>query len=221
MKATHKLLTLLILGLILIGCEKWEKAKPTTVTGQVRTYGTEEAIRHTPVKVQIVEERYSTAWGAQDSYRVLAETWTDEGGRFSLSEPLYSNVEYYLAVDESTVKESQGYIPPTYSSITYPERKIYQRGGTVNMNYYLGAYGWVRFHFLSENPQPGDIYGYNLGGGASETFYGSVDQYRTWDFYGNVTHEIALNKYQGGVWENWQIPFFVSAFDTVDLEIKF
>ena len=52
-------------------------------------------------------------------------------------------------------------------------------------------------------------------------FYESVDEYRIWDFGGNVEHEIALNKFTNGNWVNWQIPFFVPALDTIEMEIEF
>ncbi|GGH68087.1 hypothetical protein [Phaeocystidibacter marisrubri] len=122
--------------------------------------------------------------------------------------------------DEELLNDKK-YIAPSHSSIERSERRIRQIGGTVKMNYYLTAYGWVKFHFYSPNPQPNEIYGYNLGSGASEIFYGQVDEYRIWDFGGNRTHEIALNKFQNGEWTNWQEPILVPAFDTLDYEVTF
>ena len=209
--------------LLLTSCEfpdPFRKAKGTTLYGQVRTYGTQDPIvQPPPVKVMIVERTVSGTWGGGASYTPLVSTWTDSSGNFTLSHKLYTGNDYFLAVDPETVYSK--YIDPSYSSMDAESRRITQVGGTHNMHYYLTAYGWVRFHFISTDPQPGDEYWYNLGGGAHEVFYNSVDDYRTWDFGGNIEHEIALVSIKNGVRKTWQIPFFVPAFDTTDIEITF
>jgi len=223
-------ITLVILSvlsiLILTGCDwlptPFRKAMGTTIYGQVRTYGTQDAIiQKAPVKVMIVERTYSGIWGGGDNFTPLTSTWTDSSGNFTLYHKLYEGNDYYLASDPKTVHSK--YIDPSYSSMDAESRRITQVGGTHNKNYYLTAYGWVRFHFVSTNPNPqqGNSYSYNLGGGGFEVFYGSVDEYRIWDFGGNIEHEVSLEMVEDGVYTNWQIPFFVPAFDTTDMEITF
>lgn len=213
-------LLLLFAGLILWGCEK-SKPQHTTVQGQVRTYGTEEAIRHPPVKVQIVERLPVTTWGSGPTYEPKTEVWSDENARFSLSYELDPEKEYFIAVDESTVRRGRHYLAPTYSSIARDSRKIKSVGGSLNLNYYLSAYGWVEFHFLSENPQPGDRYAYSLGGGAYEEFFGSVDAYRIWDFAANWEHDIVYTLVRNGEYYPNREYFTPTPFDTIFYEVKF
>jgi hypothetical protein len=157
-------IAIFVLSIVFVSCNK---SKQTTINGQVRTYGPEEAIQHPPVKVQILHSEFSsTGLGGSNVYAPVAEPWTDQDGYFTVSANLYKNEDYYLGVDESTVKISQHYFPPGYSSLNRPSRLITDRGGTFTKNYYLSAYGWVNFHFISTNPQQGDEYWYNLGGGS-------------------------------------------------------
>ena len=138
---------------------------------------------------------------------------------FILNAKLHTDETYFLGVDDYTVRESTGYIPPEFKDLD--EYQIHFRGGTHHMNYHVVGLGWVRFHFYSENPQPGDIYGYNAGGGASEVFHGYVNETRIIDYDGNFMKDIALNRYRDGEWENWIVDFFVPAFDTIDISINF
>ncbi len=218
----RRLLISFIILVLTSGCDwlptPFRKAKGTTIYGQVRTYGTQDAIiQKAPVRVMIVEKTYSGVWGGGYTYTPLASTWTDSSGNFTLYHKLYEGNDYFLAVDQETVGNK--YVWPT--NVDGESRRITQVGGTHNKHYYLTAYGWVRFHFVSSNSQPGDSYSYNLGGGAFEVFYGPVDEYRIWDFGGNIEHEISLEMVENGVYSNWQIPFFVPAFDTTDMEIVF
>ncbi|GAB5558339.1 MAG: hypothetical protein SchgKO_25520 [Schleiferiaceae bacterium] len=221
----RRLLISFIILILTSGCDwlptPFRKAKGTTIHGQVRTYGTEDAIiQKPPVRVMITERFFpSRALGSGYSYKTLASTWTDSNGNFTLYHKLYEDNDYFLAVDGETIRSR--YITPSYSSFDREDRRITQVGGTYTQNYYLTAYGWVRFHFVSSDPQPGDIYGYNFGGGASEIFYNSVNEYRLWDFGGNLEHQLAFNKYSNNQWINWQENVFIPAFDTTDMEIIF
>ena len=162
---------LLFLTALLLVTSCTKKAKDTTINGQVRTYGTEDPIQHPPVKVQLLEKHPPAgSFGAGSYYTVLTETFTDQQGFYMLSHKLYEDNDYYIAVDPETVTRSLGYYKPTFSFRDLPERRVTQTGGTSTINYYLTAVGWVEFHFVSENPQPGDIYGYNLGGGQARFF---------------------------------------------------
>jgi|GEM_PF-5096761 len=80
--------------LMLTGCDwlpaPFRKAKGTTLCGQVRTYGTQDAIiQKATVKVMIVEKTYSGTWGGGYTYTPFASTWTDSSGNFTLSHKLY------------------------------------------------------------------------------------------------------------------------------------
>jgi hypothetical protein len=219
-----KIFTLVVLSLLLFsqGCKR-ERILPTTVMGQVRTVGTEDPIVHPPVRVQLLERISSNVWNSADYYEVIDETMTDENQNFVLTADLNNSKRYYLGIDRNTISESHHYLPLAYRSYTHnrPEWKLQSIGGTVHQNFYMLARGWVNFHFLSENPQPGDLFGYNAGGGASEIFSGAVDIERIIDFAGNSEHRVAFNLKRFGNWNNWQKDIFVPAFDTIDIQIKF
>ena len=161
-----KTIFLIFIGLTLLTACNDGKAKLTTINGQVRTFGTEQVIKHPPVKVQILEKYVSSTWGAGTSYNPIAEVWTDENLNFSISHKLYSSEEYYLGVDGATVKEKYFYASPENFDQSW--NLITQIGGTQSKNYYLSAYGWVNFHFISENPLQGDEFWYSVGGGGYE-----------------------------------------------------
>ena len=115
--------TTIFIALLFCFASCTDKAKQTTLNGQVRTFGTETAIQHPPVKVQILHAEFaSTGLGGSNNYTPVAETWTDQDGNFTVSGGLYENEEYYLGVDESTVKISKHYFPPSYSSQDRPSR---------------------------------------------------------------------------------------------------
>ena len=209
---------LFLLLLSASACSK-STARDTRIYGQVRTYGTEEVMDHPPVKVQLLHERHAGCFLCGYSYHVQDEVWTDSLGRYELRGTLYDDEDYFLAVEESTVRKGRVYIKPEILDLE--RNRIVRYGGSYEKHYYLTAYGWVRFHILSTDPQPGDIYAFNVGGGASGIFYGSVDEYRLINFGGNRTHPLALSTCLDGTWTNWREDIFVPAFDTLDYEIRF
>ena len=163
-----KLILIFTALLLFTACNK---AKYTVLNGQVRTFGSQEAIQHPPVKVQILHQEFaSVGIGGSYTYTPVAETWTDQDGYFTIDADLRKNDSYFLGVDPETVKESYHYASPSYGMIDFSDHLITERGGTFTKNHSLVGYGWVRFHFISTNPQPGDIYGYNLGGGQAKCF---------------------------------------------------
>jgi len=163
MKLLKTLLTITAIATLTLAssCKKDNGPFYTTINGQVRTFGTEDPIKHPPVKIKLIERYYPGVGGY--SWRTLDVTRTDSNGFYTLSYDLYKDLEYFLMVEEDQVKTSKGYIPP--SNWWRADRKITQLGGTYTKHYYLSAYGWVKFHFISENPQPGDEFWYSVGGG--------------------------------------------------------
>ena len=220
MKCAFRSLTGLLIFTFL-ACSK-SSTQDTHIYGQVRTYGTEEVMDHPPVKVQLLHRRfygYYLCWFCGYSYHVQDEVWTDSLGRYELQSLLYEDEDYFLAVDESTVHRAYRYYKP--GQVDTESNRIVRFEGSYEKNYYLTAYGWVRFHILSTDPQSGDIYAFNVGGGESGIFYGSVDESRLVNFGGNRTHPLALSTCLDGIWTNWQEDIFVPAFDTLDYEIRF
>jgi hypothetical protein len=209
--------TLIAALLMLAACSK--KEKDTTITGQVRTFGTEEAIKHPPVEVVIYERKVSGTFMGGASYTIIASTTTDQNANYSLTAKLHTDKEYYLGVEPKTVNEGYHYIKPEFKDLA--ERKINTIGSSFTKNYFLRAIGWVRFHLVSENPQPGDVFSYNFGSGAYELFYGNVDVTRIWDFGGNRVHPLYFELRRNDIWSNWQENLFVPAFDTIDYQVKF
>ncbi|TNE31841.1 MAG: hypothetical protein EP346_00015 [Bacteroidetes bacterium] len=213
------LLSLYILALLaLTSCNK--ASKPTTIKGQVRTFGTEEAVRRGPVRVQIVERQATGCFGCGTRYHVVAQVWSDNNGNFRLSHNLYEDLEYYLAVNDEELLNDKKYIAPSYSSIERSERRIRQVGGTVNMNYYLTAYGWVRFTF--NNLSSSQRFSYSVGGGGYEEFFNpNPTIQRIWDFGGNLEHDIAVGRTLNGVDSVWREYFFEAAFDTINYQLSY
>ena len=212
-------LLIAVLFLSLSACLK--SAKETTIVGKVLTYGTEEIMDHPPVKVQLYRQDHAGCWGCGTNYTVIDEMWTDSSMSFILNAKLHTDETYFIGVDGETVRSSLHYLPPHYGHKGLEAYRVKSKGGIQYMNYQITALGWVRFHFYSEDPQPGDIYGYNAGGGASEVFYGYVNETRIIDYGGNFMKDIALNRYRDGEWQNWLVDFFVPAFDTIDVSINF
>ena len=205
-----------------LACKK-EQIEATTVNGQVRTFGSEDPIVHPPVRVQLLERISTAVWGSADYYEVVDETMTDENQNFTLNGDLDKNKRYYLGIDRSTISTAHHYQPLKYRDYTnnHPEWQLQSIGGTVNQNFYMVARGWVRFHFISENPQPGDKYSYSVGGGGYEAFYNSVDVYRIWGFAGNREHRVVYTLVRDGSAFPQEKYFFVPAFDTIDIQIKY
>jgi hypothetical protein len=218
-----KIFTFVVLSLLLFsqGCKR-ERILPTTVMGQVRTYGTEDPIVHPPVRVQLLERISSNVWNSADYYEVIDETMTDENQNFVLTADLNNSKRYYLGIDRNTISESHHYLPLAYRSYTHnrQEWKLQNIGGTVRQNFYMLAKGWVNFHFQIENILPFDRFAYSVGGGGYEEFYGPFNGSRLWDFAGNKDNSIALGLITSDGDTNWRKHFFVPAFDTIDIQIK-
>jgi hypothetical protein len=223
MKTKSFTLFALLLLMFTLSCSKRERILPTTVKGQVRTVGTEDPIVHPPVRVRLYLQVPQSGWNTGVGYVVVDETMTDENQNFVLNGDLDDSKIYYLGVAVESISEAHHYLPVMYLDFTRrrPDWQLQSIGGTVHQNFYMLAKGWVNFHFLSENPQPGDRFSYNLSGGAFEVFSGAVDDYRLWDFGGNSERIIALELRRNGVWSNWQEHFFVPAFDTIDIQIRY
>jgi hypothetical protein len=213
-----KYIYLIVLPFVLVACNK---AKQTTLNGQVRTFGTEEAIQHPPVKVQILHSEFgSTGLGGSNTYTPVGETWTDQDGYFTVSAELYKNDEYFLGVDPETVKEKFHYPAPSYGMIDFPDHLITQRGGTFTKNHDLVAYGWVRFHFVNKNNN--ERLSYSVGGGGYEEFFNpQYEIIRIWDFGGNVEQSIALGKTKNNIDSVWREYFFVPALDTLVYKVNY
>ena len=216
MKCAFRSLTGLLIFSFL-ACSK-SSARDTHIYGQVRTYGTEEVMDHPPVKVQLLHERTPNCFLCGHYYHVQDEVWTDSLGRYELHGTLYEDEDYFLAVEESTVRKGRVYIKPEILDLE--RNRIVRYGGSYEKHYYLTAYGWVRFHILSTDPQPGDIYAFSVGGGSYEEFCDSVNVYRTWDFGGNMEHSLIRTFVRDGIYTPVEEHFFVPAFDTIDYEVR-
>jgi hypothetical protein len=214
MKAT--IFSLLLTCLVIQSCKR--EAKETTINGQVRTFGTTEAIRHTPVKIQLLAYKSSKSINSGSTHTLVDEMITDENGNFTLSGNLHSEDDNFLYVVPTTVSPRQGYIPP--SLIPNDRGRISSVGGTITQNFYIYATGWVRFHFKGEIQGPDNHFWYNTGP-VYERLTGTIDEYRFGSFSGNVNHQIACGIVQDGIRTNWQETFFVNAFDTIDYQVKF
>ncbi|MCH8546645.1 MAG: hypothetical protein LAT54_07920, partial [Cryomorphaceae bacterium] len=137
-----------LIGLCAFTFFSCNRAQTTTIEGQVRTFGTEDPIKHPPVVVELITT--SSGGGGMIggiAVEVLDSVRTDEDGNFSVTADLTKNGEYFLAVKESSIK-GHGYIRRSYYP-TVPQLetfRINKIGGTQNMNFYMDARGWVEYH---------------------------------------------------------------------------
>ena len=145
------------------------------------------------------------------------EVWTDSLGRYELQSLLYEDEDYFLAVDESTVHRAYRYYKP--GQVDTESNRIVRFEGFYEKNYYLTAYGWVRFHILSTDPQSGDLYTFRAGS-HYETFSNSVDVYRTFRLRGNQENSLARTLVRDSIYTTVEEHFFVPVFDTIDYEVR-
>ena len=199
-----------------LACSK-SSTQDTHIYGQVRTYGTEEVMDHPPVKVQLLHERTPNCFLCGHYYHVQDEVWTDSLGRYELQSLMYEDEYYFLAVDESTVRKVYGYSKPGQGDTE--SNRIVRFEGSYEKNLYLTAYGWVRFHISSTDPQPGDLYAF-IAGSHYETFSNSVDVYRTVRLRGNQQNSLGRTLVRDGIYTTVEEHFFVPAFDTIDYEVR-
>jgi hypothetical protein len=211
-------LLLSVLIMSLSSCTK--SAKPTSIVGRVLTYGTDEAIDHPPVLVQLYRQDHAGCWGCGYNYEVIDEVWSDEEGAFQLQGNLYEDDNYFIGVDGETVKESRHYISPGYGHKGLEAYRVKTKGGIVPMDYSITALGWVRFHFVNEtNPLR---FSYSVGGGGFEEFFNPQSEYiRLYDFGGNFQNRVTVGRSTSTQDTAWREYFFVPAFDTLDYEVRF
>ncbi|WP_417589364.1 hypothetical protein [Owenweeksia hongkongensis] len=209
-------ISLTLLFYALFSCEKLEerKVKSTIIKGQVQTYGTNEAVKGAPVTVILWKEFDKLNEGFEE----IEAVQTDPEGYYTIQQDLRTDERYYLSVDDYSYKL---YIQSSWLSPTYSRRAQVPVGGVQTINLKPVAYGYVNFHFVSLNPQPDDIFGYSLGGGAAEKFYGGVDVFRVWDFGANLQHNAYFQLQRNGEWKNWNITVETIPFDTIPMLIEF
>ena len=216
---TRILLSILV-AITLFSCSR---ARTTTIEGQVRTFGTEDPIKHPPVVVELIE-RSSGGGGliGGPAFDVLDSVRTDENGNFSVTADLTKNGSYFLAVKENSIK-GHGYIRRSYYP-TNPSReqgRITGRGGTIRQNFYMVARAWVEYHILNTNPQPGDEISYNFLGGLQGVGFGPVDKRVIVDYVGNRTHNYYYFVTRNSEYNSYQEQVFPIAFDTIQVDIHY
>jgi hypothetical protein len=211
-----KLIPALLAFVALASCEKLDsnKIKSTTISGQVRTYGTDEPIKGAPVTVKLWQEFDQHNQGFEE----IRTVQTDENGFYNIQADLSTNERYFMSVEDYSLKL---YIQSSWLSPSFSRRAQVAVGENQTINLEPVAYGYVNFHFKSLTPHQDDIFGYNLGGGESETFYGNVDVRRIWDYGAYLTHTAYFNLKRNGTWKNWNIPINAVPFDTIPMLIEF
>ncbi len=215
-------LTLIAALLMLAACSK--KEKDTTITGQVRTFGTEEAIKHPPVEVVIYEEvQYEggfSFFGVSTGYITVASSVTDKDGNFVLAAKLNTTKTYYLGVVPETVI-GYYYYRPDFSDVDNPIAKINTIGGTFNKNYYLTAQGWIRFQFNISKLEQGDFFYCNLGYGPSERFESNIQIEKIRTLAGGAKRKISYTASINGELKKWEEQLYIKALDTIDHVVNF
>ena len=216
---TRTLLSILV-AITLFSCNR---AQTTTIEGQVRTFGTEDPIKHPPVVVELIERR-SGGGGliGGSAFDVLDSVRTDEEGNFSVTADLTKNGDYFLAIQERSIK-GHGYIRRSYYP-TVPQLetfRIKEIGGNKTMNIYMEAFGWVEYHIKNIDPQPGDKISYSFGGGLQGVGYGSFDRRIVVDYGGNRMYNYYFFVTRNGDYNSYQEQVFPIAFDTIQVDIHY
>lgn len=146
------LIALLLIGILVTACDKKEES--VSLSGQLRTYGTEEPVKHPPLNVQLIEREFnsSSLLSGGHTYRVLDEAITDEKGNFELKYTWKEDKEYFLAADPGSVQAGFHYYPVSEADRDHAFNKLEARGPIQTAHCYLRARGWVRFEVECPNP---------------------------------------------------------------------
>ena len=205
-------------------CFACNRAQTTTIEGRVLTLGTDSPIDHPPVVVELIMTSSGGSMIGGYAVEVLDTVTTDEHGRYSITYDLAKNETYHVVIRENSIQPRYGYIRETYYPITqkaYEINQIRERGGLVHHDIFMAAVGWVEFHILNTNPQPGDEINYNFLGGLRGTHYGATDKKMIVDYVGNTYHNYAYRVTRNGEQTIYSEQVFPIAFDTIQVDIHY
>ncbi len=243
-------IVILVLAVALsYSCKKEEgKEVSTTISGQLRTNGTQD-----PIKVSVeIDNPIVTVYHVIDQvgytstgFEKVSSTIVDDDGNFNITLDLNSRGEYFWGVSnlDKTVYFSDE-PPSTWWGWFYNtgNNKI-TPGSTNNPIIYIGALSYVRPRFINTNPDPNnnDVFQYIMGlscdncssGGIPPIFHGLTDSTLNWvgktwsGTYRNgivdndLAHKVNGKLTRNGVTRDTSIIYTVPPFDTTVVEIRY
>ncbi len=236
MKKTAIVLFVLVIAFS-YSCKKEGKEVSTTISGQIRTNGTEDPIRlnnelDNPVIdiYHVIDQVGYTSSG----YERIASTSVDDKGHFLITLDLNSEGDYFWGVskiDETTYNSSN--TPSLWWDIFYSTyHNRITPGETNNKIIYMGATSWVQHRLINSNPDPNnsDVFDCPTWG---ISLYGSIDSimpwvHKTWSGTysyaindNNQAHQVKAKLTRNGITRDTSIIYTVPPFDTTVVEIRY
>ena len=198
MKNTIIIIAIIIAIGLSFGCNKEGKMVETTISGQLRTNGTQDVIKMSTELDKPTIDVYHVYWsgttgalgGGGNTYEIIATIPVTSDGKYSVTLDLNDNDDYYVGF--SNIDENI-YIQRYYSFYGSNDVNRHDHiniGGYNDIILYVGATSWVIPRFVNSNPDTNNIdtfeYSYGLNcnncssGGLPPVFTGNTDSIMNW-----------------------------------------
>ena len=237
---------ILVLGIALSYSCKKDKIVSTTISGQVRTNGSQDIIRMNTELDQPVLNIYlvggSSGIGTGSSHEKVASVEIDKNGNFYTSLDLIEgDVYFYGLTGLDPTYYTNGTENSFYTFYLNFKSNVITTGADNNLIIYKSATGFVRPRFVNTNPDPNNndvfVSTGGVGGGgviySHPVFYGQTDTimpwvYKTWSgdkIFGTTglsnAHYVKGKLTRNGVTIDTNIFYSVPPFDTTIVEIRY
>ena len=230
-------------------CKKEGKEVSTTISGQVRTNGTQDAIKMNEELSQPVVDIYHYHYanggvGAGSGFNKEGSTTIDNNGNFAITLDLIDGDKYFYGVsnlDTSVYLESE---PSDWHGVYNDNQYNDISPGQTNIkNIYINAKAWIRPRFINTNTDPNnnDVFEYRGGlscdncgsSGSPPVFNGVTDTtlywvgktwsgtYRTGVVNNYLAHKVYGKLTRNGVTRDTSIIYTAPPFDTTVVEIRY
>ncbi|MCC5918124.1 MAG: hypothetical protein JJU02_12465 [Cryomorphaceae bacterium] len=212
-----KLIVLLPLAL-LYSCSLFEKEEEkekinleTFVEGRVLTHGTTNPPTTQPMPLKLMYEETTSIFGGREI--TVDETTTDETGYYSFSFTAHNHYTRYFVRLMQGAGKHHG---PSFLNYHYLETGKHQ-----TRNIYLSPHAWLKLHIENVNPQPGDIFTVNWGGGVYLQYFGAVNEIEIIQGGGNINRIITFNLKRNNEYLIIKDTVWMPAFDTTYHKIEY
>ncbi len=245
------LVTAIITAIIVsFGCNKDGKMVETTISGQLRTNGSQAVIKMSTELSAPTVDVYHVYWsgttgvlgGGGNTYEIIATIPVSSDGKYSITLDLNDNDNYYVGfsnIDESIYIQNHYSF---YGSNDVNRHDHINIGGYNNIILYVGATSWVIPRFVNTNPDPNNVdvfdIGYGIGGPDAgivlDDLFGATDSMMNWvhttssgtyyNGYGsdiNKAHHVVGKLTRNGITEDVKIIYNVPPFDTSIVVIEY
>jgi len=241
---------IIVLGIAFsYSCKKDGKEVSTTISGQLRTNGTEDIIKiSTELSLPKIDVYRAFSSGGGDpltgsaDFEIISSTPINSDGSYSITLDLNTNDEYFIGF--SNIDQSV-YLPNDYSFYSYDKNAFnhIDIGGSNNIILYCSAISCIQPRFINTNPDPSnnDVFEYRGGlpcdncesSGLPPVFHGFTDSTLYWvgmtwsgtyregavDY--NAAHKVEGKLTRNGVTIDTSIIYIVPPLDTTVVEIRY